>query len=60
MGEFVSGVILVLFFGFLAERMGYLKVGKFEDKPEVTGNPEGTPQEPTPRHPRDPDHHDLR
>lgn len=33
-GEFVAGVVLTLFFGFLANRLGYLSVHKKAEKPK--------------------------
>ena len=37
MGEFFAGVVLTLFFGFLANRMGYLSVHKKAEKPASGG-----------------------
>ena len=37
MGEFVAGVIITLFFGFLANRLGYLSVHKKAEKPYSGG-----------------------
>ena len=37
MGEFVAGVVITLFFGFLANRLGYLSVHKKAEKPYSGG-----------------------
>ena len=37
MGEFAAGVVVTLFFGFLANRLGYLSVHKKEEKPSSGG-----------------------
>lgn len=38
MGEFVAGVVVALFFGFLANRLGYLSVHKKAEKPTSSGS----------------------
>lgn len=38
MGMFAAGVFLALFFGFLANRLGYLSVHKKAAKPASTGS----------------------
>lgn len=48
MGNFVAGVLLTLFFGFLANRLGYLSVHDKAEKeqPEGTGSGGGGSSDP--------------
>ena len=41
MGEFVAGVVLALFVGFIANRLGYLSVHKKAEKPVSGGGGSG-------------------
>lgn len=41
MGSFLAGVALTLFFGFLANRLGYLSVHDKVEKPRGTGTGSG-------------------